>query len=502
MKGRLPRLCFYLLLFTFLPLSLFARSVQVRILYLNNVDGYLRACHCPGNLYGGLLYAFDLVDRLRNENPNTIFVDAGDLFPAKDWKPKAEFAIEFYNRMGLDALNIGDQEFWFGLNFLQQMQKKAHFTFLSANIYQNDSLLFAPYLIKSFEGLKIGIAGLLNPETFKLEDQEKYREIQLKNVEQTLQNILNTFEEQQVNVVIVLSHAGDEFDRKLAKTFPQIDFIIGAHSEKLFDPPVKVGQTAILQAEHYAHYLGVLDLTVNEKGNLKYQNRLLKLESVPVVQEAAEIYQRYMDASDALVDSLSKVASNKSQSYKANPKPSDCGSCHFEEYDQWSRTPHAFAWQTIAEDGRTNDVSCISCHTTRFGKKGGFVNTEITPELVNVGCVSCHTDFAGHPDEHESMNPVEEKTCKACHDRPNSPDFVFADYRKAVLHELDYYTIRPGDWLSKLAGHFYNDVRRWPTIYRANRLDINNPHLIFPGQKIVIPRIPQIKTKKAHASQN
>ena len=484
------------LVLIFLLISQTFGQAKLRLIYINNVDGYLRACHCPGNLFGGLLYAVDVVDKLRAENPNTIFVDSGDLFPAKNWEPKARFAIEFYNRMGLDALNIGEQEFWFGVNYLRKMANKSRFNILSANLYWHGKPLFKPYIIKELDGIKVAVIGLLNPELIKRLDNQKIKGIEVKSYEDTLNKVLADIKTQNVDLIILLSHAGDAFDRQVASKFPQINFIVSGHSEKLFEQPVVVGKTALLQAEHYAHYIGVLDINYLGAGKFSYKNKMIKLENVAVIEDAAKIYQKYLDATDALVDSLSKTVSLQQKNYQAVPKSSDCGSCHFDEYNHWSRTPHAFAWSVIQEDGRTSDVSCISCHTTWFGKKGGFLNTTSTPQLVNVGCVSCHVDFKGHPQQKKTMEPVKESTCIECHDRPNSPDFNFETYRQAVLHELDYFTIKKGDWLSKIAERKYGNPFRWPIIYRANRPEINNPNLIFPGQKIILPRIPENKIKK------
>ena len=54
----------------------------------------------------------------------------------------------------------------------------------------------------------------------------------------------------------------------------------------------------------------------------------------------------------------------------------------------------------------------------------------------------------------------------------------------------DEYTIVKGDWLSKIAGYsfIYNDISKWPIIYRANRDQIKDPNLIHPNQVIKIPR--------------
>ncbi len=43
------------------------------------------------------------------------------------------------------------------------------------------------------------------------------------------------------------------------------------------------------------------------------------------------------------------------------------------------------------------------------------------------------------------------------------------------------------DCLWKIAKRFYNQARLWPLIYSANRDKINDPDLIFPGQKFEIP---------------
>lgn len=470
-------------------------STEIRIIYINNVDGYLRACHCPGNLFGGLLYAVGVIDKLREENPNTLFVDAGDLFPGKNWKPKARYAIEFYNYLQVDAVNVGDQEFWFGVPYLQQLAALARFPFISANVLYNDKPLFKPYLIKNVGGIDVAIIGILHPDALHLIKKSKIQHVRAVDFKPILRKILAELKQKSLPIIILLSHSGLENDKQIAREFPEINFIIGAHSENLLKQPLVVGKTAIFQAEHYAHYLGVLDVQANDKGVLNYKNQMIKLESVPVTQKAAKIYQRYLNASDALVDSLSKVVNQSKKKYKAAPSSVQCGNCHFDEYDQWSRTPHAFAWETIAEDGRTKDISCITCHTTLYGKKGGFVDTKVTPDLVNVGCVSCHTDFEGHPAKKKTMQKVSESTCIACHDKPNSPDFNFATYRQAVLHQLDYYTIKKGDWLSKIAQRRYGDVHRWPLIYLANREDIQNPNIIFPEQKIILPRIPKNKLK-------
>lgn len=53
----------------------------------------------------------------------------------------------------------------------------------------------------------------------------------------------------------------------------------------------------------------------------------------------------------------------------------------------------------------------------------------------------------------------------------------------------DVYTVQSGDSLSKIAKQHYGNANAWTKIYEANKATIgNNPDLIKPGQRFVIPR--------------
>ncbi len=63
-------------------------------------------------------------------------------------------------------------------------------------------------------------------------------------------------------------------------------------------------------------------------------------------------------------------------------------------------------------------------------------------------------------------------------------------------YEQDYnqlptmYSVVKGDCLWWIAEYkqIYNDPFMWPLIYKANKSQINNPDLIFPGQNLSVPR--------------
>lgn len=56
------------------------------------------------------------------------------------------------------------------------------------------------------------------------------------------------------------------------------------------------------------------------------------------------------------------------------------------------------------------------------------------------------------------------------------------------VEEVTYYEIQKGDTLWKVATEFYGNGSKYTAIFEANREVIKNPDLIYPGQKIRIPK--------------
>jgi nucleoid-associated protein YgaU len=53
----------------------------------------------------------------------------------------------------------------------------------------------------------------------------------------------------------------------------------------------------------------------------------------------------------------------------------------------------------------------------------------------------------------------------------------------------DFYTVRSGDTLSKIAKQHYGDANRYSAIFEANRPMLSDPDKIYPGQTLRIPRL-------------
>lgn len=111
-----------------------------------------------------------------------------------------------------------------------------------------------------------------------------------------------------------------------------------------------------------------------------------------------------------------------------------CGECHADEYESYkanSKKAHSFAsimrMKKFLSDKEFQ--SCCACHTTGYGKSGGFRSEAETPELKNLGCETCHGPGSLHVELGDGKNidkDFSEAMCMACHTKDRSVAFRFS----------------------------------------------------------------------------
>ncbi|MBW1740100.1 MAG: cytochrome c family protein [Deltaproteobacteria bacterium] len=100
-----------------------------------------------------------------------------------------------------------------------------------------------------------------------------------------------------------------------------------------------------------------------------------------------------------------------------------CLLCHEAEYDNFSkyaRKSKSFQSVLKMRKGLTADEvkGCYACHTTGYGKPGGFVSIEQTPELKDAGCEVCHGPGGRHSETQDPDHIIGKVTidvCQKCH---------------------------------------------------------------------------------------
>lgn len=134
-----------------------------------------------------------------------------------------------------------------------------------------------------------------------------------------------------------------------------------------------------------------------------------------------------------------------------------CRSCHAAEYDTWSKQPHAHALASLEKQGKAGENDCLKCHTTGFGRTGGFpvgAKPAMHADLARVGCESCHGPGGEHVKEgapkignivslgDKCDSCVILQICGTCHDHANDAGFEFEVKKK--IEAQRHGTIEPG----------------------------------------------------------
>jgi len=211
---------------------------------------------------------------IRGSEKNLFLLDAGDLLfkkyatplPENDVKSATQRAylfIESFNRMGYDALGVGDDDLSLGKDFLVEISKKANFPFLSSNIVDEGSgkLLFQPFLIKEVQGFRFGIFSLLSPEAFLGPTDPRKKGLILKPPTEVAQSMVKELQSKS-DFIILLSHLGYPKDVELAQAISGIHFIVGAHTGMNLIYPPLIKDTILLQTATKGMYAGKLDLNI------------------------------------------------------------------------------------------------------------------------------------------------------------------------------------------------------------------------------------------------
>ena len=113
------------------------------------------------------------------------------------------------------------------------------FPVLAANLDLSAEPLLAaktkPYTILEYEGQKIGVIGLITPDTTTIASPGKT--IKFLPPEATARKYVYELNSKGINKIVVLSHLGYEPDVQLAKSVPGIDIIVGGHSHTFMGGP-------------------------------------------------------------------------------------------------------------------------------------------------------------------------------------------------------------------------------------------------------------------------
>lgn len=270
---------------------LHTNDVHSRIEEVNKADVTCSAKDsAAGECFGGVARLKTAIDAERAKADNILVLDAGDQFQGSLFFTTYQGVdnAEFMNAIGYDAMALGNHEFDRGQEGLAPFLDKITLPVLAANIETADTSpihgKYRPYLIKTVGSEKIGIIGLITPDTVEI--ARPGQDIRFLDPKTTLENTIRELKTQGATKIIALTHLGYEVDKKLAAEVEGVDIIVGGHSHTLLSDsdPKALGpyptlikspsgkDVPVVTASAYTQYLGKLVLDFDDNGTHKSAN--------------------------------------------------------------------------------------------------------------------------------------------------------------------------------------------------------------------------------------
>ena len=255
------------------------RYKTLTILHSNDLHGdFLPTKREDGLFSGGVSLLSGYVNRATAENPDTLYVIAGDLFRGSviDAEYRGISTVEIINMLSPDAVCVGNHETDYGVAHLLFIEKCARFPLINANLHvtTNGARLFRPCHVAVIDDMKVLFIGILTDEVLAQTRSEKLigSFIDIDSAAEEVGRITGAFRGTDIDLTVLLTHVGIGEDRKLAAALDPawgVDLIIGGHSHTFMDAPEVVNGIPIAQAGWGSSVIGRFDLTVDT-----WENRL------------------------------------------------------------------------------------------------------------------------------------------------------------------------------------------------------------------------------------
>ena len=364
---------------------------KVSIVFSHNISGETHPCGCRNFPLGGLPQVAGLFADISKDS-ELIYVDTGDtFFPSSVVPVTMKDSLTFAGEnlaLGLEQVGLkyylpGDQDFAMGLTFLQGIANTRKFEFLIANLRDENLIKHKKFAVIERNKSKIFLVGLVDPEVFNGPHADYF----MKPAD-ALPGIMEELKaagyekNNDYHRLVILSHAGIDPDKELAKAYPFVDWIIGAHSQSFLRYSVDEGNVKIVQTLSKNHYIGDIKIDVNSKKQTdtyelhEIRDELERKLSPNPMRSFIDDHKTKMNdlqikeqAKMGMSDILNAEIHKDVKKFKT---AASCIECHKPQTDFWQKTPHSIAYTTLINVKEPNNLSCIGCHSLGLNDPKGY----------------------------------------------------------------------------------------------------------------------------------
>lgn len=391
-------------------------DTKVDVMFLHDTHSHLNEFNTveegqTQNL-GGFARIKTLINEQKEENPDTLLLDAGDfsmgtLIQVVFEEEASE--LRMLGELGFDATTLGNHEFDYKAKGLANMLKRAVASkdtlpalvvcnvdweaMEAAGLTEDQQILseaFETYGVQDYTvvekgDVKIAVTGVFGKDSLECVPNCPLEfEDPVEAVKETVEKIKA---KEEVDMIVCVSHSGTwedpakSEDEILAKEVPDLDLIISGHTHSKLEEPIVHGSTYIVSCAEYGKYLGNFSLTQTDGGRWELDNyNLIKVDDSIEKDEAT---QKKIDEQMAMVDSkyLEQYGYTKDQVLCTNEvefvDSSDTSALHTElNLGNIMADAYTYAVELLSDDPHPVDVAVVPSGTIRDTYALGDITTE------------------------------------------------------------------------------------------------------------------------------
>jgi S-sulfosulfanyl-L-cysteine sulfohydrolase len=246
---------------------------------------------------GGFAHLATLVKRLKASRPGALLLDGGDTWQgsATSLWTDAQDMVDACKLLGVDVMT-GHWEFTYGMDRVKEIVEKdfkGKIDFVAQNVKTNDfgDPVFAPYTLRSINGVQVAIIGQAFPYTPIANPRYMVADWAFGIQDENMQKMVDEARGKGAQLVVVVSHNGMDVDLKMASRVRGIDAIFGGHTHDGVPVAVPVknpgGTTLVTNAGSNGKFLGVMDFDVKGGKLVDFRYRLLPVFANQLQPDAA-----------------------------------------------------------------------------------------------------------------------------------------------------------------------------------------------------------------------
>ena len=213
-------------------------SSELAIFHTTDLHGHILPTEAYGGKkdVGGLARCASQIRAWRKESPENLLLDIGDVYQGTlvSWQTRGKLMIDLFNKLGYDAWVLGNHEFDWGPEVVEQALNRSQMPALAANVKLDGKLVGAdrdeglfqklkPWILKEVGGEKVGVVGLITPGLSSWLRKELLGPLEAVDPAPVLKRCIAELKAEGATKIVVAGHmgyrqSGDDYANPLAHT--------------------------------------------------------------------------------------------------------------------------------------------------------------------------------------------------------------------------------------------------------------------------------------------